>query len=158
MQPDDRAGADRVIPSGRVLGIDLGSRRIGVAVSDSGQSLATPLSTVTRSGDPMADYRAVAAVAAEYGAVGAVVGMPLSLSGSAGPAAVAVHQEIETLKNVLGLEVETVDERFTTRAAASGLRAAGRKARRQREVIDASAAAEILQTWLARRRAAAADR
>ena len=146
-----------MIPAGRVVGIDLGSRRIGMAVSDSAQSVATPVTTVNRSGDLSADHSAVAAVAEEYGAVGAVVGLPLSLSGSAGPAAAAVREEVESLRKVLRIEVETVDERFTTRVASSGMRAAGRKARRQREVIDAAAAAELLQTWLSRRRSAVGE-
>lgn len=140
-----------------MIGIDLGSRRIGLAVSDSGQSVATPVSAIFRSGDPVADRCAIADVVEEYGAVGAVVGLPLSLSGATGPAAAAVKEEVDALQDALGIEVETVDERFTTRVAASGLRAAGRKARRQREVIDASAATELLQTWLARRRAAVGD-
>lgn len=140
-----------MIPAGRVIGIDLGSRRIGLAVTDSGQSVATPVRTITRSDDPATDRRAIAGIVDEYGAVGAVVGLPLSLSGATGPAAAAVKEEVDALKDVLGIEVETVDERFTTRVAASGLRAAGRRARRQREVIDAAAATELLQTWLSRR-------
>jgi putative Holliday junction resolvase len=144
-----------MIPAGRVIGVDLGSRRIGVAVSDSAQSVATPVTAIQRSGDRRTDHRALAAVVHEYGAVGVVVGLPLSLSGSSGPSAMAANEEIVTIREVLPVEVETVDERFTTRVASAGLRAAGRKARRQREVIDAGAAAELLQTWLSRRRAAA---
>ena len=146
-----------MIPVGRVIGVDLGSRRIGLAVSDSGQSVATPVTTIGRSGDTGADHKAVAAVVDEYGAVGVVVGLPVSLSGSAGPAAAAVDEEVAALRAVLDVEVDTVDERFTTRVASAGLRAAGRRARRQRDVIDAAAAAELLQTWLSRRRAGAAE-
>lgn len=146
-----------MIPAGRVVGIDLGSRRIGLAVSDSGQTVATPSVVITRSGDTAVDHKAVASVVEEYGAVGAVVGLPLSLSGSSGPAAAAVHEEVEALGDMLRVEVETVDERFTTRVASSAMRAAGRKARRQRDVIDAAAAAELLQTWLSRRQAAVGD-
>ena len=146
-----------MIPAGRVVGIDLGSRRIGVAVSDSGQSVATPVTTIERSGDREADHRALGALVEEYGAVGVVVGQPLSLSGSPGPAAAVVQEELGALREVMPVEVDTVDERFTTRVAASALRAGGRKARRQRELIDAAAAAELLQTWLSRRRATVAD-
>lgn len=146
-----------MIPAGRVVGIDLGSRRIGLAVSDSGQSVATPASVITRSGDPAVDHKAVASVVEEYGAVGAVVGLPLSLSGASGPAAEAVREEVEALAGALRVEVETVDERFTTRVASSVMRSTGRKARRQRDVIDAAAAAELLQTWLSRRKTAAKD-
>jgi len=146
-----------MIPAGRVVGVDLGSRRIGLAVSDSGQSVATPVSAITRSGDLRADHDALAAVVHDYGAVGVVVGIPLSLSGSSGPAAEAVNEEVASLRERLVVDVETVDERFTTRVASAGLRTAGRKAKRQRDVIDAAAAAELLQTWLSRRRASAAE-
>ena len=146
-----------MIPAGRVVGVDLGSRRIGLAVSDSGQSVATPVTTITRSGDLRADHEALAAVVHDYGAVGVVVGVPMSLSGSSGPAAEAVNEELASLRERLVVDVETVDERFTTRVASAGLRSAGRKAKRQREVIDAAAAAELLQTWLSRRRATAPE-
>ena len=146
-----------MIPAGRVVGVDLGSRRIGLAVSDSGQSVATPVTTITRSGDLRADHEALAAVVHDYGAVGVVVGLPVSLSGSSGPAAEAVNQEVASLRERLVVDVETVDERFTTSVASAGLRSAGRRAKRQREVIDAAAAAELLQTWLSRRRATAAE-
>ena len=146
-----------MIPAGRVVGVDLGSRRIGLAVSDSGQSVATPVNTITRSGDLQADHEALAAVVHDYGAVGVVVGVPVSLSGSAGPAAASVNEEVDCLRERLVVDVETVDERFTTRVASTRLRAAGRRAKRQREVIDAAAAAELLQTWLSRRRSPAAE-
>ena len=146
-----------MIPAGRVVGVDLGSRRIGLAVSDSGQSVATPVTTITRSGDLQADHEALAAVVHDYGAVGVVVGLPVSLSGSSGPAAEAVNQEVASLRERLVVDVETVDERFTTSVASAGLRSAGRRGKRQREVIDAAAAAELLQTWLSRRRATASE-
>lgn len=147
-----------MIPAGRVVGIDLGSRRIGMAVSDSAQTVATPVGAVTRSGDPDSDRRQIASVVEEYGAVGVVVGVPLSLSGKPGPAAAGALEEVRQLRAALGVEVETVDERFTTTVAAKGLRAAGRKAGRQREVIDAAAASELLQTWISRRGAAVVDK
>lgn len=146
-----------MIPAGRVVGVDLGSRRIGVAVSDSGQSVATPVTTIVRSGDMQADHQALSAVVDEYGAVGVVVGVPVSLSGSTGPAAASVNEEVLALRGALAVEVDTIDERFTTRVASAGLLAAGRRARRQRDVIDAAAAAELLQTWLSRRRATVGD-
>jgi putative Holliday junction resolvase len=140
-----------VIPSGRVLGIDLGSRRIGVAVTDAGQTVATGVRTVPRSRDRSADHRALAALVEEYEAVGVVIGVPYSLSGVTGPAAAAVLAEVEELGGALGVEVATIDERFTTVAAASALRAGGRRERDQRGVIDQSAAAVLLQSWVDRR-------
>lgn len=142
-----------MIPDGRVIGLDLGSHRIGVAVTDAGQTLATPVVTIRRARSHDDDHQAIARVVHEYGAVGAVVGLPLSLSGELGPAARAVVQEIEELKSVLSVEVETIDERFTTVAAAGSLQAAGLGSRRSRHVIDQAAAAELLQTWVERRRA-----
>jgi putative Holliday junction resolvase len=154
-----------LIPAtGRVLGVDLGSARIGVALSDSGQRVASALTTMRRSGDPEADRRALAGLVAEEEAVGVVVGLPRSLDGSLGPAAQAALDEVSRLGQVLcGVGVETVDERFTTVAAHQALRvsvratAAGRAARgarRGREArgrVDSVAATILLQSWLDRR-------
>jgi putative Holliday junction resolvase len=142
-----------VIPTtGRLIGIDLGSRRIGVAVTDSGQTVATGVTALGRSGDRGADHRALAALVADYGAVGVVIGLPISLSGQLGPAARAALAEISEIRDAVGVEVATEDERLTTRAAAGALRAGGRRERQQRGVIDQSAAAVLLQTWVERRR------
>ncbi|HEX6393953.1 MAG TPA: Holliday junction resolvase RuvX [Acidimicrobiales bacterium] len=142
-----------MIPEGRVVGVDLGSRRIGIAISDTGQSVATPVTTLRRGRTVEQDHRAIAGVVDEYGAIGTVVGVPVSLSGEVGPAAQAVLEEVDELRSRLNVEVETVDERFTTTAAAGTLRASGRDSRKQRELIDQFAAAELLQTWLERRKA-----
>ena len=139
---------------GRLLGLDLGSRRIGVAVTDSGRSLATGVTAIERTGDRTRDHAAVLATARDYDAVGVIVGVPYSLDGGTGPAAAAVLEEVGELRSALGpagLEVDTVDERLTTVAAAGALRAAGRKAKRARSVIDQTAAAVLLQSWIDRR-------
>ncbi len=144
-------GAGTVAGHGRVLGVDLGSRRIGVAVCDAGQRVATPIVAVTRREGVAGHRRALdelAELAAEHEAVGAVVGLPRSLSGALGVAAQATLAEVDALRAVLALPVETVDERFTTASAAAALRSGGLKARDRRAVIDASAAAVILQSWL----------
>jgi putative Holliday junction resolvase len=135
---------------GRLLGLDLGSRRIGVAVTDSGRAVATGVATVARTGDPGRDHAAIATLVEEYGAVGVVVGMPYSLDGRVGPAAAAVLEEVTALREALRVEVDTVDERLTTVAAAGALRASGRRGRRARAVIDQAAAAVLLQTWIDR--------
>ena len=142
-----------MIPDGRVVGLDLGSKRIGLAVTDSGQTLATGLATLTRGRSRQEDHRAIAMAIDEYRAVGVVVGVPISLSGELGAAARAVLEEVEELRSVLGVAVETVDERLTTVVAAGSMRAAGRSARNQRDLIDQAAAAEILQSWVERRKA-----
>ena len=140
-----------MIPAGRVLGIDLGSRRIGVAITDSGQSVATGVTTLLRSGDRRIDHGALAGLVADYEAVGLVIGLPVSLSGEIGPAARAVLEEVGEIETVVGVPVVTIDERLTTVAAAGALRAAGYRSRDQRGVIDQSAAALLLQTWAERR-------
>jgi putative holliday junction resolvase len=137
--------------SGRVIGLDLGARRIGVAISDARQRVATGLTVVVRSGDVGADHQALAALAAEEEAVAVVVGLPTSLDGSVGPAAQGVRGEVEALRTVVGVPVEFIDERFTTVAASRTLQATGRRTRRTRQVVDQVAAAVILQSWLDRR-------
>lgn len=141
-----------VPPAGRVLGLDLGSRRIGVAASDAAQTLAVGVETVERSADPSRAGHVLAALTAEYEAVGVVVGLPLSLDGGVGWAAAAALVEVDALRSALGVPVTTIDERLSTVAATSALRAGGRKARQQRAVVDRTAATIILQSWLDRRR------
>jgi putative Holliday junction resolvase len=135
---------------GRVLGVDLGSRRIGLAVSDPDGRVATPHSVIERSGDLAADHRTILARAREAGASRVVVGLPLSLSGNAGPAAQAVLGEVDALRALAGgeLTVETHDERLTTVIAERGMRAANAPRRARKRAVDAAAAAVILQSYL----------
>lgn len=134
----------------RALGLDLGSRRIGVAVSDSAGRVATPVTTIERSRDHTTDHATIAALVEEYDAGVVAVGLPLSLDGSLGPAAQRVVDEIDELAQALGVPVETVDERFTTVTADRQLRAVGMKGRQRKQVIDQGAAAVLLQAWLDR--------
>ena len=134
----------------RALGLDLGSRRIGVAVSDGDGRVATPLTTIERGRDRAADHRAVAELVDEWGAGIVAVGLPLSLDGTVGPAAQRVVDEVAELARALDVPVETVDERFTTVTARQQLRAAGVKGRNRSRVIDQGAAAVLLQAWLDR--------
>jgi putative holliday junction resolvase len=136
----------------RVLGIDLGARRIGVAVSDPGEVLASPYDTVERSGDESADHRRLLELAAEVGAEHIVVGLPLSLDGSIGPAAAAALAEVERLGATTDLPVDTYDERFTTVTAHRHLQARRMKGQARRRVVDQAAAAVMLQSWLDGRR------
>jgi putative Holliday junction resolvase len=137
--------------TGRAVALDLGARRIGVAYSDSGRTLASPWGTVPRSGDADRDRDALVAVVREVEAVVVVVGLPLSLSGGHGPAALAALDEVAALRSVLvplGVTVETADERFTTVEAQRSLTASGRSAKASRSVIDSAAAMVLLQSWL----------
>jgi putative Holliday junction resolvase len=136
----------------RVVGIDLGSRRIGVAVSDPSGVLASPHSVVARGADHGADHRALANIVSEVGAERVVVGLPLSLDGSIGPAARAALDEAAELGQVVAVPVETFDERLTTVTADRSLMALRMKAGARRRVVDKVAAAVMLQAWLESRR------
>ncbi|MDP9387544.1 MAG: Holliday junction resolvase RuvX [Actinomycetota bacterium] len=132
----------------RVVGLDLGGRRIGVAVSDATGTLATPHSVVERGKDRAEDHRRLADLVEELGAEWVVVGLPLSLSGVAGPAACAADEEARALAGAVAVPVETWDERLTTVSAERSLRAGGVRARDRRRVVDKVAAAVLLQGWL----------
>lgn len=141
----------------RALGIDLGSKRIGVALSDSAGSMATPYEVVARSGDRQRDHRRIRDLAEEAGAEVLVVGLPLSLDGSIGVAAQSALDEAVELAAATGLPVETWDERLTTVTADRDLMALNMKAPARRKVIDKVAAAVMLQAWLDHRRHSAAE-
>jgi putative holliday junction resolvase len=136
----------------RALGIDLGTKRIGVAVSDPSGTIASPLTVIERGRSPRQDYERIAALAREEEADLVVVGMPWSLSGAEGPAAQAAAAEIAALASVAGVPVETHDERFTTVTATRALAEGGVRGRARRQVVDKVAAAVILQSWLDARR------
>lgn len=132
----------------RALGLDLGAKRIGVAVSDRSGTVASPLSVVQRSGDRSVDHRVIARLVVEEEADVVVVGLPLSLDGTSGPAAQAARTEMAALASVLAVPVVSHDERFTTRTAQEALRQGGVKRAKQRAVVDKVAAAVMLQAWL----------
>lgn len=136
----------------RVLALDLGSRRIGVAVSDASGTLASPRLVLQRATKHGADHEAVADLVTEVGAERVIVGLPLSLDGSAGPAVRLVLAEVDELRARLPVPVECHDERFTTVSAHGSLAAAGMGGRARRQVVDKVAAAILLQSWLDQRR------
>ena len=132
----------------RTLGIDLGSKRVGIALSDSMGVLATPYEVLQRSSDRPRDHRAIKAMAEELGVELIVVGLPLSLDGSIGPAAEAALAEVEEMRIVMGVPVETYDERLTTVTAERSLMEQNLNAKERRRVVDQVAAAVLLQAWL----------
>ncbi len=152
--PDEPGEPDEPVRSGRVLGVDLGERRIGLAVSDPSATVASPHSVLTRTGSAARDYRAVVEIAHEILATHIVVGLPRSLSGAEGPAARGVRREVEALRGVAGAElvVELHDERFSTVIAERALVGAGVRRRARRAVVDKVAAAVMLQSYLERAR------
>jgi putative Holliday junction resolvase len=136
----------------RALGIDLGSKRIGVAVSDTTGTVASALTTVHRSRSRRHDHAEIARLVEREEADVIVVGLPLSLDGTTGTAARAALTEAKQLGSLIGVPVEMYDERFTTVTAEQGMLAAGLNAQQRRRVVDKVAAAVMLQAWLDHRR------
>lgn len=135
----------------RILALDVGERRVGVAVSDPTGTVARPLQTLVR-GSRAEDFAAIVALIAEHGVELVVVGQPLSLDGTEGPQARRVARYMEALAAHLPVRVVPWDERFTTAAANEILCQSRKKKSRQRArtegEIDAIAAAVILQSYL----------
>jgi putative holliday junction resolvase len=132
----------------RAVGIDLGSRRIGVAVSDPTGTLASPLTTIERGRSHADDHARIVAAVTETGASCVVVGLPLSLDGSRGPAARLVEAEVAELTDAVPVPVELYDERLTSVSAHRNLRSSALSGREKRGVVDQEAAAVLLQAWL----------
>lgn len=135
----------------RFVGLDYGQKRIGIAVSDSQGRVALPVQSFTRTKDIQGDVRRLASLIKEYEPALLVVGNPVGLSGQLGCSANAVQNFLTELGNKLDIEIVLQDERFTTQEAARLLREANLSAKAQRAVIDASAAAVILQAFLDRK-------
>ncbi len=132
----------------RALGLDLGSKRIGVAIGDRTGTIASPLTVLQRSGSTRIDHQRIAELVAEEEADIVVIGMPLNMNGSEGPAAKAAKTEAAAIATVVGVPVVTVDERRTTVTADRAMMEANMRAPARRKVVDKIAAAVLLQTWL----------
>ena len=133
----------------RVLGLDLGRRRIGLALSDPKGVIALPAGALQRR-DLASDLASLRALAVEREVERIVVGLPIHMNGSRGAEAKAAQAFARALAEATGLPVDLLDERWTTVEAERALRATGLKARRQREVVDSVAATILLRTYLAR--------
>ena len=134
---------------GRILGVDLGARRIGLAVSDPSGVIASPSATLVRSGNASRDRAAIVEAAIEAEAEVVVVGLPRELSGRMGPAARAARAEVEALRALAPtLRFELYDERLTTVIATRSLIGAGVKRKERKDKVDQVAAAVILQGYL----------
>lgn len=138
----------------RYLGIDLGRARIGLALADDVLGTARPLRMVRRTADG-SDLAAIQEAAREYEVDRVVMGLPLNMDGSEGPAAVAARSFARRLSAALTLPVDFQDERLSTFEAQDRLRARGISAREMKDLVDAEAAAVILQGWLDGRSACA---
>lgn len=131
---------------GRVLGLDLGDARIGVAISDDRRRIAVPLGTL-RTGAP-ADVKAIADLVHAHGVTLVVIGYPLHLSGEAGERAHHAERFADALDAFLDVPVLLQDERLSSVEADRALREAGASGRERRRTVDRSAATVILQAWL----------
>lgn len=158
--PPDNAPSASAPPAwmpGRRLGVDVGTVRVGVALSDATGMLASPLETVRRAKDQR-DLDHLAELVVTHEVVEVVVGLPKHLSGASGASARDASAYAEALASRIGnVPVHLVDERLSTVTAASHLRAGGIDARRQRSVIDQAAAVVILQSHLDERRRTGPD-
>lgn len=132
----------------RVLGIDLGSKRIGIAASDRSGTIASPLTVLQRCGSQGGDHRNIAKIVVEEEAVAIVVGLPLNMDGSEGKAAQSARAEAERMATVVGVPVYVHDERLTTVVADRVMMEQNMNAQARRKVVDKWAAAVILQAWL----------
>ncbi len=135
-----------------VVALDVGTRRIGVAVSDPLDSFALPLQVIERS-NVREDLRRIIEVLKEYDCAELVVGDPLTLAGERGPAARKIDAFVTALQRLFPGAVYRMDERLTTAAATKTLLDADVSRKRRKEVVDKLAAALILETFLAQRRA-----
>lgn len=129
---------------GRMLGLDVGDRWIGVALSDPLGILASPLTRIERSSDEAA-VSAITGLVRRHGVKGVVAGLPFSLDGSVGRQAVRVQEFLSRLADSVGVPVETADERLSTVTAVQGMIEAGVSRERRKGRVDAAAAALILQ-------------
>jgi len=132
----------------RYLGLDVGNRRIGVAVSDELGLTAQPVMTLERKRSPREDLRSLARLARRYGVAGIVVGNPLHLSGETSPQAAKTQAFAAELGALTGLPIHLWDERLTTREAHRILYEAGHARQTHRRVVDQVAAALVLREFL----------
>lgn len=144
-------------PEARLLGLDLGTKTIGMALSDVSRSVATPYRTLSRSKFTV-DAKAIAAAIADNGVGALVIGLPLNLDGSEGPRAQSTRAFARNLAALIDVPILLWDERLSTQAVERHLIDAGASRKRRAEVIDRMAAAYILQGALDRLRRLTAAR
>jgi putative Holliday junction resolvase len=133
------------------MALDVGSKRIGVAVADPSGTFALPVATIERT-NRRADLATIKEYVDSYAIRELVVGDPITLRGERGLAATTIDAFVEELRSVFEGEIHRVDERLTTAQATKGLIAADVSRKKRREVVDRMAAALILESFLARRR------
>jgi len=132
----------------RALGIDPGSKRIGLAVSDRSGTIASPFMVLPRSRSHQHDDAEIARIVREEEIEVVVVGLPLNMDGSQGASAKAAIADARRLATVVGVPIELHDERRTTVTAEQSMREAGLDGVERRQRVDKVAAAVMLQSWL----------
>lgn len=135
------------VPDGRAIGLDLGTERVGVAISNDERTVATPLEVVPGRDWVALDHR-LAEIVDEWEVQIVVVGAPISLDGSEGPAMKRTKKSIARLRATLRPPIVTYDERLTTVTAHSMLDEQGVPGRSRRDMVDMLAAQVILQNWI----------
>jgi putative Holliday junction resolvase len=160
---DSRTGPDNLggrrdplteAPPPRYLGLDVGTKRIGIAVSDELGLTAQPVMTLETRRNPREDLRSIARLARRYAVAGIVVGNPLHISGELSPRAGKVQALAAELGTLTGLPIHLWDERLTSREAHQILYEAGHARQEHKELVDQVAATLILQSFLDERRGA----
>lgn len=147
-----RRASPAILAQMRVLGIDFGSHRIGLALSDPGATIAYPLQVLQRQGKRK-DLAALASLVDEHAVERIVVGLPIHMDGRRGPEAAAAEAFAAALGRATDLSVDLIDERWTTLEAERSLREAGltgKRGRRRKEHVDAVAASILLRCYLER--------
>jgi putative Holliday junction resolvase len=147
---DSAPESSETFPStGCLLGLDYGTKRVGIAICDYEQRIAGPLDNYSRI-NSAADAAHLKTIASEYRATGLVVGLPVHMSGDEGEKAKEARRFAEWASAVTGLPVKFQDERFTTARADDAMRAAGLSAKKRKQRIDKVAAQMLLQAFLDR--------
>jgi putative Holliday junction resolvase len=134
-----------------LLALDVGTKRIGVAVADPSGTFALPVTVIERT-NLKADLQRISELAREYNAKEMIVGDPVTLSGRRGPAAEKIDRFVEQLARVFPGTIHRIDERMTTAQATKALISADVSRAKRKTVVDKMAAALILESYLARRR------
>ena len=144
------------LESTRVVGVDLGSKRIGIALSDPTRTVASPHVVIQRAADQGLDHEAIVAIARETGATTIVVGLPLMTDGSRGIQGDKAEAFVEQLRRYTQLPIHMQDERYSTSEVEDLLISAGRCREERKKIIDSAAASIILQRFMDRRKQGAA--
>lgn len=144
---DASLSESRVPERGCLMGIDFGTKRVGLAISDSGQSLATPLKQLQRQG-AFHEIRQIRKLAVEYGVKGLVVGLPVHMSGDEGEKANEAREYGTRLSRELQLPVTYWDERYTSVIAEARLMQSSLSPKKQKDRVDKVAATILLQNFL----------